>query len=49
MRFTKGTGFKVRPFDLHHGRYPTTELTNIVKKNKSCFPEWIILNVPVAL
>ena len=34
-QFTTNTGLKVSPFELHHGRKPRTELTNIVKDNKS--------------
>ena len=30
MRFTIHTGLKVTPFELHQGRKPRTELTNIV-------------------
>ena len=30
MRFTIHTGLKITPFELHHGRKPRTELTNIV-------------------
>ena len=35
MRFTIHTGLKTTPFDLHHGRKPRTELTNIVKDGKT--------------
>ena len=35
MRFTKHTGLKKTPFELHHGRKPRTELTNIIKDGKS--------------
>ena len=31
MRFTIHTGMKITPFELHHGRKPRTELTNIFK------------------
>ena len=31
MRITKHTGLKKTPFELHHGRKPRTELTNIIK------------------
>ena len=31
MRFTKHTGLKKTPFELHHGRKPRTELTKIIK------------------
>ena len=37
MRFTIHTGLKLTPFELHHGRKPKTELTNIVKdENHTC-------------
>ena len=35
MSFTIHTGVKVNPSELHHGRKPETDLTNIVKDNKS--------------
>ena len=35
MRFTVHTGLKKTPFELHHGRKPRTELTNIVKDGKT--------------
>ena len=35
MCFTIHTGFKITPFELHHGRKPRTELTNIVKNGKT--------------
>ena len=35
MRFTIHTGLKITPFELHHGRKPRTELTNIVKDGKT--------------
>ena len=35
MRFTIHTGLKRTPFELHHGRKPRTELTNIVKDGKT--------------
>ena len=34
MRFTVHTELKKTPFDLHHGRKPKTELTNIIKDQK---------------
>ena len=37
MRFTIHTGLKRTPFELHHGRKPRTELTNIVKDGKNIF------------
>ena len=47
MRFTRHTGLKVSPFELHHGRKPRTELTNIVK-DKSYLCDWKTMNVSVA-
>ena len=38
MHFTKHTGLKITPFELHHGRTPRTELTNIVKNGKTYLP-----------
>ena len=35
MRFAIHTGLKRKPFELHHGRNPRTELTNIVKDGKT--------------
>ena len=35
MRFTIHTGLKTTPFELHHGRKPRTELTNIIKDGRS--------------
>ena len=37
MRFTIHTGLKTTPFELHHGRKPRTELTNIIKDEKISF------------
>ena len=34
MRFTIHTGLNITPFELHHGRKPRTELTNIVDDGK---------------
>ena len=34
MSFTINTGIKKTPFELHHGRKPKTEITNIVKDGK---------------
>ena len=31
MRFTIHTGLKITLFELHHGRKPSTELTNVLK------------------
>ena len=35
MQFTMHTGLKTTPFELHHGRKPRIELTNIIKDEKS--------------
>ena len=35
MRFTIHTGLKTTPLELHHGRKPRTELSNLVKDGKS--------------
>ena len=40
MRFTTHTGLKLTPFELHHGRKPRTELTNIIKDGKSYLSDW---------
>ena len=40
MRFTIHTGLKLTPFELHHGRKPRTELTNLVKDGKSFLSDW---------
>ena len=45
MRFTIHTGLKLTPFELHHGRKPRTELTNIVKDRKSYLSNWSELTV----
>ena len=37
MRFTIHTGLKRTPFELHHGRKPRTELTNIVEDEKTSY------------
>ena len=34
------TGLKITPFELHHGRKPRTELTNIVKDGKTYLSNW---------
>ena len=38
-------GLKLTPFELHHGRKPRTELTNIVKDGKSYLSYWSELSV----
>ena len=45
MRFTVHTGLKLTPFELHHGRKPRTELTNLVKDGKSFLSGWTELSV----
>ena len=45
MRFTIHTGLKLTPFELHHGRKPRTELTNIVKDGNSYLSDWSELSV----
>ena len=45
MRFTIHTGIKLTPFELHHGRKPRTELTNLVKDGKSFLSDWTELSV----
>ena len=45
MRFTIHTGLKKTPFELHHGRKPRTELTNLIKDRKSFLSNWSELSV----
>ena len=45
MRFTIHTGLKKTPFELHHGRKPRTELTNILKDGKSFLSDWSELSI----
>ena len=45
MRFTIHTGLKITPFELHHGRKPRTELTNIIKDGKTFLSKWSELTV----
>ena len=40
MSFTKHTGLRRTPFELHHGRKPRTELTNTVEDGKAYHSEW---------
>ena len=44
MRFTIHTGLKKTPFELHHGRKPRTELTNVIKDGKS-LSNWSELSI----
>ena len=44
IRFTVDTGLKKTPFNFHHGRKPTTELTNIDKAGKTYSSDWSELN-----
>ena len=48
LRFTIHTGPKITPFELHHGRKPRTELTNIIKDRKTFLSNWseIIISAP---
>ena len=39
------TGLKLMPFELHHGRKPRTELTSLVKDDKSFLSDWTELSV----
>ena len=45
IQFTIHTGLKLTPFELHHGRKPRTELTNIVKDGKLYLSDWSELSV----
>ena len=45
MRFTIHTGLKRTPFELHHGRKPRTELTNIVKDGKTYLSDWSEISI----
>ena len=45
MRFTIQTGMKITPFELHHGRKPRTQLTNVIKNGRSFFSKWSELPV----
>ena len=40
MWFTIHTGLMTTPFELHHGRKPRTDLTNIIKDGKSFLSNW---------
>ena len=40
MRFPIHTGLKITLFELHHGRKPRTELSNIVKDGKTYLSNW---------
>ena len=48
LRFRIRARFEVSPFELHHGRKPKTELTNITKSNKSFYSDrtTLIVSVP---
>ena len=43
------TGFKVRPFELNHGRKPKTVLTTIITSRKRYQSDWTKLDSSVAL
>ena len=45
MRFTIHTGLKRTPFELHHGRKPRTELTNIIKDWKTYLLDWLEISI----
>ena len=45
MRFTIHTGQKITPFELHHGREPRTELTNLMKTGKSFLSNWSEMSI----
>ena len=45
MRFTIHTGLTITPFELHHGRKPRTELTNIVKDGKTFLSNWAEMTI----
>ena len=45
MRFKIHTGLKLTSVELHHGRKPRTELTNLVKDGKSFLSDWTKLSV----
>ena len=45
MLFTIPTGLKKTLFELHHGRKPRTELTNIIKDGKSFLSNWSELSI----
>ena len=45
MRFTIHTGQKITPFEIHHGRTPRTELTNLMKTGKSFLSNWSEMSI----
>ena len=45
MRFTIQTGLRKTPFELHHGRKPRTELTNIINDGTSFLSDWSELSI----
>ena len=45
MRFTIHIGLKRTRFELHHGRKPRTELTNIVKDEKTYLSDWSEISI----
>ena len=45
MRFTKHTGLKRTPFELHHGKNPRTELTTIVEEGKMYLSGWSEISI----
>ena len=46
IRFTIHTGLKRTQFELHHGRKPRTEITNIVKDGKTFLSDWSEISTP---
>ena len=40
MRFAIHTGLKITPFEIHYGRKPRIELSNIVKDGKTYLYNW---------
>ena len=45
MRFMIHTRLKNMSFELHHGRKPRTELTNIIKDGNSFLSDWSELSI----
>ena len=48
MRVTVHTGLKKTPFELNHGRKPRTELTNIIKGDRTNLSDWSQLSAPMS-
>ena len=45
MRLRIQTGLKRTPFELHYGRKPRTELTNIAKDGKTYLSDWSEISI----